>query len=74
MLSSGPTVYCELYCNTPCIVVCSAHIDVALSSRSCRQKEYDREQTAGCNAAFRTADFTFATLADSVINQITASR
>jgi len=54
--------------------VCSAHIAVALSSRSCRQKEYDREQTAGCNAAFRTADFTFATLADSVINQNAASQ
>ena len=54
--------------------MCSAHIAVALSSRSCRQKEYDREQTAGCNAAFRTADFTFATLADSVINQNAASQ
>ena len=64
----------DLYFDIPCRVVCRAHIDVALSSRSCRQKEYDREQPAVCNEAFRTAGFTFATLADSVINQNTVSR
>ena len=75
VLSSGRKGYCELDCEMPCRVVCSAQIDVALSSLCSRQKEYnDREQTAGGNAAFRPADFTFATLAVSVINQITASR
>jgi hypothetical protein len=30
VLSSGPKGYCELYCDIPSRVVCSAHIDVAL--------------------------------------------
>ena len=62
VFSSGIRGYCELYCDMTCHVVCSAQIDMALSSRSCRQKGYnDPEQTAGCNAAFRPADFTFHT-------------